>query len=44
MAIMLVGGDKTSGRSKRDKWSGWYKRAIPEAERLYEQHLKELET
>lgn len=43
MAIMLLGGDKASGKRKRDKWSGWYKMAIPEAERLYKQHLRELE-
>lgn len=43
MAIMLVGGDKASGKNKKDKWSSWYNRAIPEAERLYEEHLKELE-
>ncbi len=43
MAIMLLGGDKTSGKRKKDKWSAWYKMAVPEAERLYEQHLRELE-
>lgn len=43
MAIMLVGGDKASGKRKKDKWSGWYKTAIPKAERLYEQHLRNLE-
>ncbi len=43
MAIMLIGGDKASGKGKRDKWSGWYRKAVPEAERLYEEHLKELE-
>lgn len=34
-AILLVGGDKSGD------WSGWYQRAIPRAERLYEQYLKE---
>ena len=34
-AILLVGGDKSGD------WQGWYRRAIPEAERLYEQYLKE---
>lgn len=34
-AILLVGGDK-SGR-----WTGWYKIAIPEAERLYRDYLDE---
>lgn len=43
MAIMLVGGDKATGKGKKDKWSGWYKKAIPEAERLWEEHLKGLE-
>lgn len=43
MAIMLVGGDKASGKGKRDKWSGWYRTAIPRAERLWEEHLRELE-
>lgn len=43
MAIMLVGGDKASGKGKKDKWSGWYKSAIPQAEKLYQEHLKELE-
>jgi len=34
-AILLVGGDKAGD------WQGWYRRAIPEAERLYEHYLKE---
>jgi hypothetical protein len=42
MAIMLVGGDKASGKNRKAKWSGWYRTAIPEAERLYEEHLKGL--
>ncbi|WP_028263785.1 type II toxin-antitoxin system RelE/ParE family toxin [Atopobium fossor] len=41
-AIMLFGGDKSSGKNKKVKWSGWYKNAIPEAERLYWEHLKRL--
>jgi hypothetical protein len=36
MAILLVGGDK-SGR-----WERWYTEAIPLADTLYEQHLREL--
>jgi hypothetical protein len=36
-AVLLVAGDK-SGR-----WTDWYRRAIPEAERLYEDYLKERE-
>jgi hypothetical protein len=38
LAVLLVAGDK-SGR-----WSEWYRRAVPEAERLYEQYVKERET
>jgi hypothetical protein len=34
-AILLVGADKSGD------WQGWYRRAIPEAERLYEHYLKE---
>jgi hypothetical protein len=36
MAILLVGGDK-SGR-----WRSWYRTAIPEADHLYDAHLREL--
>lgn len=35
-AILLLGGDK-SGR-----WSRWYARAVPEADRLYDAHIAEL--
>ena len=35
-AILLLGGDKTG------EWNQWYQRAIPEAERLYEEYLEEL--
>ena len=35
-AILLVGGDKTG------QWNDWYRQAIPEAERLYDEHLDEL--
>lgn len=35
-AIMLIGGDKTG------QWEEWYRRAIPEAERLYAEYLEEL--
>lgn len=41
-AIMLLGGDKSKGKSGRAKWSGWYKKAIPEAERIYRGHLAKL--
>jgi hypothetical protein len=37
-AILLVGGDKSG------EWSGWYRRAIPFAEELYEEYLKERHT
>lgn len=42
-AVMLLAGDKSKGRSGRDRWSGWYKRAIPQAEAIYEEHLRRLE-
>lgn len=35
-AILLLGGDKTG------EWTAWYRRAIPEADDLYEAHLEEL--
>ncbi|GII75988.1 hypothetical protein Sru01_09700 [Sphaerisporangium rufum] len=34
-AILLLGGDKSGD------WSGWYRKAIPHAEDLYEAYLKE---
>jgi len=34
--ILLLGGSKTND------WQGWYKRNIPEAERLYDDYLAEL--
>ena len=37
-AVMLLAGDKSKGKSGRLKWSRWYKRAIPQAERLFEEH------
>lgn len=36
-AILLTGGDKSGA------WQGWYHRAIPHAEELYEEYLKERE-
>lgn len=36
VAVLLLGGDKTG------MWNDWYKWAIPEAERLYEEHLVQL--
>ncbi|MEA2255574.1 MAG: hypothetical protein QOG35_1619 [Solirubrobacteraceae bacterium] len=35
-AILLLGGDKTG------LWNQWYATAIPDADKLYEQYLKEL--
>lgn len=39
-AIMLLGGDKSSGKNGKKKWSGWYRQAIPQAERIWAWHLK----
>ena len=36
-AILLTGGDKSGD------WRGWYRRAIPHAEDLYAEYLKERE-
>lgn len=36
-AILLLGGDKSGN------WRGWYRDAIPAADRLYEAHLTEIE-
>jgi len=36
MAILLVGGDKTG------QWREFYEEEIPKADRLYDEHLKEL--
>lgn len=35
-AILLIGGDKTN------QWEAFYEQAIPEADRLYDEHLAEL--
>jgi len=35
----LVGGDK----SEDSEWSDWYRKMIPVAEALYQEHLSELE-
>lgn len=35
-AILLLGGDKSGA------WNAWYQHAIPEAERLYGEYLREL--
>ena len=39
-AVMLLAGDKAKGTS-RLKWSRWYRKAVPEAERLFARHLEE---
>ncbi len=36
-AILLVGGDKAG------KWDKWYRKAIPQAERIYEQWIRQSE-
>lgn len=36
MGILLIGGDKTG------RWREFYEETIPEAGRLYDEHLKEL--
>jgi hypothetical protein len=36
VAVLLLGGDKTGD------WQGWYRTAIPAAERLYQELLEEL--
>lgn len=36
IAVLLLGGSKTND------WQGWYRRNIPEAERLYDDYLTEL--
>lgn len=41
-AILLIGGDKASGKSGKRKWSKWYRKAIPQAERLWFEHLNRL--
>lgn len=38
-AVLLVAGDKSRGKRGRIRWSGWYRRAIPEAERRYKEYL-----
>lgn len=36
-AILLLGGSKTG------QWNAWYQVAIPEADRLYAEHLQQLQ-
>jgi hypothetical protein len=42
-AIMLVAGNKAEAKNAKRKWSGWYKLAIPQAEKLFETHIMNLE-
>ena len=35
--VLLLGGDKS--QMGGGKWNRWYKKAIPEAERLYDEYL-----
>lgn len=35
-AILLLGGDKSG------QWEAWYRRAIPRADDLFDEHLREL--
>jgi hypothetical protein len=35
-AVVLLGGDKTND------WTGWYKRNVPLADKLYDRHLRSL--
>jgi hypothetical protein len=35
-AILLLGGDKTG------RWDAWYRAAVPAADDLYDEHLREL--
>lgn len=46
-AVLLLGGDKSGMNSKkaakRDRWSKWYKKAVAEADRRYDEHLAKLQ-
>ena len=37
-AILLVGGDKSKGKNTKEKWNNWYRKAIPEAEKIFREH------
>lgn len=41
-AVMLLAGDKAHGKNNLLKWGRWYRKNIPVAERLYEEHLSSL--
>lgn len=38
-AVMLVAGDKSEAGRRRDRWGGWYAKAIVRAEQAYEGYL-----
>ena len=42
-AIFLVAGDKARGKNGHAKWNGWYRKAIPAAERIYRSYLQRKE-
>ena len=42
-AVLLLAGDKAHGKNNLLEWNRWYRRAIPEAEDRYEEHLARLE-
>ena len=38
-ALMLLGGDKATGKNNKSKWNDWYGRNIPKAEKIFRDHL-----
>ena len=42
-AVMLLAGDKATGKNSKAKWSGWYRKAIPTAEKVYAEHIRDKE-
>ena len=41
-AILLIGGDKSPGDPDSPNWNAWYRRYVPIADDLYDDHLREL--
>ena len=41
-AVMLLAGNKAGGKRTKDKWNGLYKKAIPQAEKLFAKHQNTL--
>lgn len=39
-AIMLLAGDKSRGKNAKARWAKWYRKAIPQAEELFFEHMK----